>query len=326
MPLTERKPEWLKVRLPSGDRYVGLRKRFAALGLHTVCEEARCPNVAECWGAGTATLMLLGDTCTRGCRFCAVTSGNPGGVVDAGEPERVARALAEMDLAYVVLTMVDRDDLADGGASHVARTLTEIRASSPELLLETLVGDFAGEARHVRTLVTDGHPDVFAHNVEVVPRLQRRMRDARCSWERSIDVLRWARQAGARVTKSSLMVGCGETDDEVFEALSKLRAAEVDVVTIGQYLRPTPKHAPVERFVAPAVFDSYRAAGEALGFRFVASGPLVRSSYRAAEAFMRDALTRDAFGRDGFGHAEPTRVHAPPRHDRYGNKRRLEIV
>lgn len=313
--LTERKPEWLKVRLPGGDRHAALRRRFAALGLHTVCEEARCPNVAECWGAGTATLMLLGDTCTRGCRFCAVASGNPGGAVDEGEPERVARALAEMDLAYVVLTMVDRDDLPDGGAAHVARTLSEIRARTPELLLETLVGDFAGRARDVRTLVSDGRPDVFAHNVEVVPRLQRRMRDARCSWARSIEVLRWAREAGARVTKSSLMVGCGETDEEVFEALSKLREAEVDVVTIGQYLRPTQKHAAVERFVEPRIFDAYRSAGQALGFRFVASGPLVRSSYRAAEAFMRDALERDAFGHD-----------APERHDRYGNKRRLQVV
>ena len=310
MALTERKPEWLKVRLPSGDRYTTLRKRFAMLGLHTVCEEARCPNVAECWGEGTATLMLLGDTCTRGCRFCAVTSGNPGGVVDAGEPERVGRALAEMDLAYVVLTMVDRDDLVDGGAAHVARTLAEIRARSPGTLLETLVGDFGGERRDVATLVIDGRPDVFAHNVEVVPRLQRRMRDARCSWQRSVDVLRWAREAGARVTKSSLMVGCGETDDEVLEALAALREAEVDVVTIGQYLRPTMKHAPVERYVTPATFDAYRAAGLALGFRFVASGPLVRSSYRAAEAFMRESLVR----------AEPAR------HDRYGNKRRLELV
>lgn len=316
---TERKPDWLKVRLAHGDRYVALRRRFAELGLHTVCEEARCPNVAECWGEGTATLMLLGDTCTRGCRFCAVTSGNPGGVVDTDEPERVARALGEMELAYVVLTMVDRDDLADGGASHVARTLREIRAHCPDMLVETLVGDFAGHRDDVTRLIEDGRPDVFAHNVEVVPRLQRQMRDARCSWERSTDVLRWARAAGARVTKSSLMVGCGETDAEVLEALAALRAAQIDVVTIGQYLRPTPKHAPVERFVEPATFEAYRSAGLALGFAFVASGPLVRSSYRAAEAFMRGLFTRDTG-------ADDARQRPRSHHDRYGHKHRLEVV
>jgi lipoic acid synthetase len=314
--LTERKPEWLKVRLPGGANYAAIKGRFQQLGLHTVCEEARCPNVAECWGAGTATLMLLGDVCTRGCRFCAVTSGQPGGVVDAREPERVARALAEMDLAYVVLTMVDRDDLPDGGAAHVVRTLTEIRARCPGLVLETLVGDFAGDAGHVSLLVRDGRPDVFAHNVEVVPRLQRTMRDARCSWERSLDVLRVARASGAKMTKSSLMVGCGETHDEVIDALGALREVGVEVVTIGQYLRPTPKHAPVVRYVTPDAFDAYRDAGLALGLKYVASGPLVRSSYRAAEAFMHEALRDD----------DPPGRAATPRHDRYGHKRRLEVV
>jgi lipoic acid synthetase len=316
--LTERKPEWLKVRLPGGDSYAALKRRFSMLGLHTVCEEARCPNVAECWGSGTATLMLLGDTCTRGCRFCAVTSGNPRGVVDAGEPERVARALAEMDLAYVVLTMVDRDDLSDGGAAHVARTLTEIRARCPGLLVETLVGDFAGEARDVRTLVAEGNPDVFAHNVEVVPRLQRTMRDARCSWQRSLDVLRLAREAGATVTKSSLMVGCGETHDEVIDALAALREADVDVVTIGQYLRPTAKHAPVVRFVPPEAFDAYRDAGLGFGFKYVASGPLVRSSYRAAEAFLSGLVGKPV----SLNASAPDATTA----DRYGKKRRLELV
>ena len=306
---SQRKPEWLKVRLPGGERYTALRQSFAALGLHTVCEEARCPNIAECWGAGTATLMLLGDTCTRGCRFCAVTSGNPRGRVDAGEPERVADALAAMELEYVVLTMVDRDDLTDGGAAHVARTVRGIHARSPQMRVETLVGDFAGSRRDVATVVEQGRPEVFAHNVEVVPRLQRIMRDARCSWERSLDVLRWAREAGARVTKTSLMVGCGETDDEIFAALAALREVNVDVVTLGQYLRPTPKHAPVVRFVEPATFDAYRDHGLALGFKYVAAGPLVRSSYRAAEAFLHSFL--DAADK--------------PRHDRYG-RRHLEVV
>ncbi len=286
----QRKPEWLKVRLPGGERYQRLKETFRELDLHTVCEEARCPNIGECWGEGTATLMILGETCTRGCRFCSVNTGDPGGLTDPREPENVGRALAKLDLAYVVLTMVDRDDLLDGGADHVAQTVQRIKHHSPELLVETLVGDFAGVRRDVETVVKEGRPDVFAHNVEVVPRLQRTMRDARCSWPRSVEVLKWARAAGANVTKTSLMVGCGESEDEVLEAMAELRAAEVDVLTIGQYLRPTQKHAEVQRFVEPAEFDRYRDRGLSMGFRFVASGPLVRSSYRAAEAFLKGVL------------------------------------
>jgi lipoic acid synthetase len=214
-----------------------------------------------------------------------------------------------MGLAYVVLTMVDRDDLPDGGAEHVARTVQRIRARSPDTLIETLVGDFAGQREHVDVVVRDGRPDVFAHNVEVVPRLQRGMRDARCSFARSVDVLRWARAAGANVTKSSLMLGCGETALEVRETLEALREAEVDVVTLGQYLRPTPKHAEVVRFVDPSEFEAHRLAGLELGFKYVAAGPLVRSSYRAAEGFLTGIL----------------RGHDAPYSDRYG-KRRLEVV
>jgi lipoic acid synthetase len=309
MPLSQRKPSWLKVPLAGGQRHGELKQLFRQRKLATVCEEARCPNIGECWREGTATLMLLGDVCTRGCRFCAVTSGNPGGVVDAGEPDHVADALAHMDLAYVVLTMVDRDDLADGGAAHVAKTVQRIRARCPRTLIETLVGDFAGDAERVATLVQDGRPDVFAHNVEVVPRLQRRMRDARCSFERSLFVLRAARDAGANVTKSSLMIGCGETHDEVLEAMAALREADVDVLTIGQYLQPTPKHARVERYVEPEEFERYTHSGLQMGFKYVASGPLVRSSYRAAEAFLAGIL----------------KGHDAPFSDRYG-KRRLEIV
>jgi lipoic acid synthetase len=311
-----KKPEWLRVRLPGGERYQRLRERFRALDLHTVCEEAQCPNIGECWGEGTATLMILGETCTRGCRFCAVTTGDPQGSVDPREPENVGRALSEMDLAYVVLTMVDRDDLLDGGADHVARTVQRIKHYSPELLVETLVGDFAGSRRDVEGVVTDGRPDVFAHNVEVVPELQRKMRDARCSWDRSVDVLRWARDAGANVTKSSLMVGCGETPDQVLSAMRRLREdAGVDVLTIGQYLRPSKKHAEVARYVEPAEFEAWRDAGLEMGYRFVASGPLVRSSYRAAEAFLRGILR-------GVGSFQPrtTMVNA------YGKKHRLTVV
>ena len=304
-----RKPEWLKVRLPGGERYSKLKETFRRLDLHTVCEEARCPNVGECWGEGTATLMILGETCTRGCRFCAVNTGDPGGMVDPREPENVGRALSQLDLAYVVLTMVDRDDLLDGGAQHVAQTVRRIKHYSPEMLVETLVGDFAGQRRDVETTVRDGRPDVFAHNVEVVPSLQRKMRDARCSWERSMDVLRWAKEAGANVTKSSLMVGCGEAEDDVYEAMEGLREANVDVLTVGQYLRPSAKHAPLVRYVEPAEFDRYRERGLEMGFQYVASGPLVRSSYRAAEAFLKGILQGEA----SF-------------EDRYGKKTRLTVV
>lgn len=309
----QRKPEWLKVRLPGGERYQRLKETFRELDLHTVCEEARCPNVGECWSEGTATLMILGETCTRGCRFCAVNTGDPGGMVDPREPENVGRALSKLDLAYVVLTMVDRDDLLDGGAEHVAQTVQRIKHYSPDMLVETLIGDFAGVRRDVETVVTEGRPDVFAHNVEVVPRLQRTMRDVRCGWDKSVDVLRWARAAGANVTKTSLMVGCGETEDEMLEAMARLREADVDVLTIGQYLRPTKKHAEVQRFVEPAEFERYRVRGMEMGFRFVASGPLVRSSYRAAEAFLKGILK-------GVGPRET------PFEDRYGKKPRLTVV
>ncbi len=308
-PVSRKKPEWLRVRLPGGERYAAIKETLRTLDLHTVCEEARCPNIGECWGEGTATIMILGDTCTRGCRFCAVTTGDPGGFVDPREPENTARALAKLELAYVVLTMVDRDDLLDGGAAHVAETVRRTKHHCPEMLVETLVGDFAGVRRDVATVVREGAPDVFAHNVEVVPALQRKMRDARCSWQRSVDVLRWAKDEGAHVTKSSLMVGCGETDADVEEAMARLRDADVDVLTIGQYLRPTPKHAELVRYVEPAEFERWRARGMELGFRFVASGPLVRSSYRAAEAFLTGIL------RPG---ASP---HAPATFtDRYGKK------
>jgi len=319
---TARKPEWLRVRVPGGERYARLKETLRRLDLHTVCEEARCPNVGECWGEGTATIMILGDTCTRGCRFCAVASGDPGGAVDPREPENTARALAELDLAYVVLTMVDRDDLGDGGAAHVARTVARIKALSPELLVETLVGDFAGARADVETVVRDGRPDVFAHNVEVVPRLQREMRDARCSWERSIAVLEWAREAGAGVTKSSVMVGAGEHEDEVIDALERLRAAGVDVVTLGQYLRPSEKHASVARWVTPEEFERYRVAGEEMGLKYVASGPLVRSSYRAAEAFLKGILG----GKGEHARGDAERGAGLPFEDRYGKKHRLKVV
>jgi lipoyl synthase len=294
------KPPWLKVRAPGGDRYTKLKETFRSLDLHTVCEEARCPNVGECWGEGTATVMLLGDTCTRGCRFCAVKTGQPRGAVDVREPEHVARALSRMPLRYVVMTMVDRDDLLDGGAGHVARTVRRLKELRPEMLVETLLGDFGGHLDSVDTTV-DAAPDVWAHNLEVVRRLQRTIRDVRCSYEQSLTVLRRAKErAPALTTKSSLMLGIGETDDEVLEAMRDLRGAGVDVVTLGQYLRPTPRHAPVDRYVEPQVFDAFAREGRAMGFAFVASGPLVRSSYRAAEVFLHSRLRPDGGG-EGSG-------------------------
>jgi lipoic acid synthetase len=290
----ERKPAWLKVRAPGGESYTNIKRTLRGLDLHTVCEEARCPNVGECWTKGTATVMVLGDTCTRGCRFCAVNTGNPKGFVDPREPEHVARAIAQLGLKYVVLTMVDRDDLLDGGAEHVRETVRALHRLSPGLLVETLVGDFAGRQRDVDT-VLGAAPDVYAHNIEVVRRLTPTVRDKRCSYDRSLEGLRWAKEhilaapAGAvttRYVKSSIMVGIGETDAEIEETLRDLRAAGVDIVTLGQYLRPTPKHVPVERYVTPEQFEAFAALGRELGFAFVASGPLVRSSYHAAEAFV----------------------------------------
>lgn len=292
------KPPWLKVRAPGGDTYHNLKKTFRELDLHTVCEEARCPNVGECWREGTATVMLLGDVCTRGCRFCAVTTGDPRGAVDVREPEHVARAIARLDLTYVVMTMVNRDDLLDGGAEHVARTVRRLRQLRPDILIETLVGDFQGHQSAVDVAV-DAAPDVFAHNIEVVRRLTRSVRDVRSSYDQSLDVLRRAAirgrtsaGEGARrvVTKSSIMVGLGETHAEVEEALRDLRDASVEIVTIGQYLRPTPKHHPVVRFVEPGEFASFEETAKSLGFLYAASGPLVRSSYKAAEVFLHGAL------------------------------------
>ncbi len=284
------KPPWLKVRAPGGENYTRLKQTLRELDLYTVCEEARCPNVAECWASGTATVMLLGHTCTRGCRFCAVTTGNPRGAVDPREPEHVARAISQLKLRYVVLTMVDRDDLLDGGASHMARAVLALREHSPGLLVETLVGDFGGRQRDINTMV-DSAPDVFAHNIEVARRLTPTIRDQRCDYDLSLGVLSHAKaRMPERFVKSSIMVGVGETDAEVLETMRDLRDAGVDILTLGQYLRPTPKHAPVERYVPPEQFDEYARAGREMGFAFIASGPLVRSSYHAAEGFVAARL------------------------------------
>lgn len=281
-----RLPPWLKVRLPGAGAFGDVRATLRTQGLHTVCEEARCPNVAECWGAGTATIMVLGDTCTRACRFCHVKSGNPGGVVDAGEPDRVGEAVASWRLRYVVLTSVDRDDLPDGGAAHFAACIRAIRRRAPGSLVETLVPDFCGDEAAVGALLA-AEPDVFSQNQETVRRLTHPARDRRASYDTTLAVLAAAKRLRPSVvTKSSLMMGLGEREEEVGEAMRDLRAAGVDLLTLGQYLQPSPAHLPVAEFVPPARFAEMRRLGESLGFAFVASGPLVRSSYRAEEFFL----------------------------------------
>ena len=280
------KPDWLKVRPPAGENYVHLKGLLRTLDLHTVCEEAHCPNVAECWGGGTATIMLLGDVCTRGCRFCAVKSGNPAGLVDPAEPEKVAAALEDLGLTYVVLTSVDRDDLPDGGAAHFAATVRAVKARCPDLILETLIPDFGGDRAAVKTVV-DAGPEVIDHNLETVERLQGTARDRRANYRQSLDVLAAVKEFRPDTcTKSSLMLGLGERQDEVVQAMRDLRAAGVDILTLGQYLRPTSWHLAVTEFVAPETFDAYRRVAEDLGFLYCAAGPLVRSSYRAGEYFL----------------------------------------
>ncbi|MBI5849613.1 MAG: lipoyl synthase [Planctomycetes bacterium] len=286
------KPSWLKVPIPAGERVHRLEATLRRRGLHTVCEEARCPNQGECWASGTATFMVLGDTCTRGCRFCAVKTHAQGNPVDLDEPEKVAEAAIAMGLRYVVLTMVDRDDLPDGGAAHVAATIRAMKARDGALLVEALVGDFAGKREDLATILA-AEPDVFAHNVETVLRLTPRVRDRRCSYVRSLGVLRLAKQLSTRVvTKSSVMLGLGESDREIDATMDDLREHDVDVVTFGQYLRPTLLHLPVREHVTPARFKALEQRALRKGFLYVASGPLVRSSYKAAEFYLAGMVKR----------------------------------
>jgi lipoic acid synthetase len=286
------KPSWLKVPLPHGETTAKLTGILRERGLHTVCEEAKCPNMGECWGGGTATFMLLGDVCTRGCRFCNVKTNKNGLPVDEHEPDKVAEAVLAMGLRYVVLTMVDRDDLDDGGASHVAATIAAIERRDPAILVEALVGDFQGEERHVATVLAAG-PEVFAHNVETVARLTPRVRDQRCDFDRSLAMLAAAKRlAPGVVTKSSIMLGLGESDRELDDAMDALRAHDVDVLTLGQYLRPSLLHLPVMEHVTPARFKALEQRALGKGFVYVASGPLVRSSYKAGEYFIRRYLGR----------------------------------
>jgi lipoic acid synthetase len=289
LPREARKPTWLKVPLPGGERYQKVKETLRGLALHTVCQEASCPNVGECWGGGTATVMLMGDVCTRGCRFCHVRTAAHPPPLDPEEPRHLAEAVAELGLDYIVVTSVDRDDVPDGGAAHFAEAIARLK-EIPGLLVEVLTPDFQGDAEAVRTVCRAG-PDVFANNVETVRRLTPVVRDARAGYDQTLGVLALARREFPDVVaKSSIMVGLGETEDEVVETMKDLRAAGVDILTLGQYLRPSAWHLPVVEWVSPQRFAAYRETGLALGFRYVASGPLVRSSYRAAELFLRGEI------------------------------------
>jgi lipoic acid synthetase len=282
------KPPWLKARIPTGERYENLRTTVRAHRLATVCEESMCPNIGECWANGTATLMLMGEVCTRACQFCAVDTGNPRGWLDPDEIDNSARTVELMGLKYVVLTSVDRDDLPDGGAGHYAACIRAIKAKCPETAVEALTPDFSGNFPDVETVVASGL-DVFAQNLETVRRLTHYVRDPRAGYAQTLAVLAHAKRFRPGVlTKTSLMLGLGETEDEIVETLADLQRANVDIVTFGQYLRPTLNHLPVERYVTPEEFDGYRRVGLDMGFLEVVAGPLVRSSYRADRVFERN--------------------------------------
>jgi lipoyl synthase len=289
LPVGAKKPPWLRVNVPGGERYLKVKETLKTLRLHTVCQEAHCPNVAECWGGGTATVMLMGDTCTRGCRFCHVKTAAHPPALDPDEPRHLAEAVRGLELDYIVVTSVDRDDLPDGGAAHFAEAIRRLK-EIPGLLVEVLTPDFQGDPVAVRA-VGEAAPDVFANNLETVRRLTPIVRDAKATFDQTLGVLaRMKREFPRVVTKSSVMVGLGETEAEVEDAMRELRGAGVEILTLGQYLRPSAWHLPVVEFVTPEKFRAYRELGERLGFRYVASGPLVRSSYRAAELFLRGEL------------------------------------
>jgi lipoyl synthase len=288
LPVAERprRPEWMKVRAPSADsRYFEVRELLHGKRLHTICEEARCSNIAECWGRGTATFQILGDTCTRACRYCYVHSGKPDSPPDPLEPLRLAQAAAQMGLQHVVVTSVDRDDVPDRGAGHYAATIRALKKKLPEASVEVLTPDFLGVEEEALVTVLAARPEVFNHNIETVRRLHRRMRGAKASYDKALWLLERAKELADYpvLTKSGIIVGLGETNDEVVETLGDLRAHGVDVVTIGQYLQPSSRHAAIDRWVHPDEFHWFREQGEAMGFGSVFSGPLVRSSYRADE-------------------------------------------
>ncbi|KAJ6518921.1 mitochondrial Lipoyl synthase [Mycena sanguinolenta] len=300
-PRGPRLPAHLKTAIPSGKSFGKIKKDLRGFGLHTVCEEARCPNIGDCWGgkpgateaeghsAATATIMLMGDTCTRGCRFCAVKTSRAPPPLDPHEPENTAEAISRWGLGYIVLTNVDRDDLADRGSHHFAETIRKIKQKAPHILVEALTGDFWGSLKDISVVVKSGL-DVYAHNIETVEELTPYVRDRRATFRQSLKVLEHAKKEGVRITKTSIMLGLGETEEQILHALKELRKIDVDVVTFGQYMRPTKRHMKVERYVEPAEFDNWKNVAEGLGFLYVASGPLVRSSYKAGEFYIENVL------------------------------------
>ncbi|MGH9985301.1 MAG: lipoyl synthase [Nitrososphaeraceae archaeon] len=286
-----KRPDWIRIRLlPSGKKYFELRNSLRTLRLHTVCEEARCPNIAECWESGTATIMIMGDRCSRRCKFCSVQNGKLG-PLDPDEPLRVATAIKKWALKYVVITSVCRDDLMDGGAEHIANTVKAIRSiSDGKIAVEPLIPDFQGKYEAIEKVVKS-EPQVISHNIETVRRLSPAIRDIRASYDLSLCVLRTIKQINPGIyTKSSFMLGLGETQDEVVESMNELRAAGVDVVTLGQYLQPGLGHIPVAEYICPTAFETYKNIAYEMGFKFVAAGPFVRSSYKAAEMYLRNVL------------------------------------
>ncbi|KAM6498225.1 hypothetical protein JOM56_006173 [Amanita muscaria] len=304
-----RLPSYLKTSIPTGESFNRIKKDLRGLNLHTVCEEARCPNIGDCWGGGkndvtgvegrsaaTATIMLMGDTCTRGCRFCSVKTSRAPPPLDPHEPEHTAEAISRWGVGYIVLTSVDRDDLADGGARHFAETIQKIKFKAPHILVEALTGDFAGVLEHVSMVAKSGL-DVYAHNIETVEELTPFVRDRRATFRQSLKVLQHAKKEGVRITKSSIMLGVGETHDQVLDALKELRNVGVDVVTFGQYMRPTKRHMKVDRYVEPSEFDRWKEIAEDMGFLYVASGPLVRSSYKAGEYYIENVLRGNGAGK-----------------------------
>ena len=289
------KPAWLKISVPpeaAVPKYNEVKSQIKSFKLATVCEEAKCPNIGECWASGTATIMLMGDTCTRGCRFCSVKTSKAPPPLDPNEPKNVAKTIGNWGLDYIVITSVDRDDLPDQGAAHIASTIHEIKTATPALLVEALVPDFRGELNLVSTIAR-APLNVFAHNIETVERLTPSVRDRRAKYKQSMSVLAHAKQVGAPtglLTKSSIMLGLGEADAEIEQTLADLRSNGVDLVTFGQYLQPTKYHLKVSRFVPPAEFDNWKSVAESMGFMYVASGPLVRSSYKAGEYYLSSIL------------------------------------
>lgn len=286
------KPDWLraKVALPN-KRFEGIRSTVKDLKLATVCQEAQCPNIAECWGGGTATFMLMGDTCTRACRFCNVNHGKPQ-QLDPNEPRHLADAISKLDLDYAVITCVDRDDVPDGGASHFAECISHLRKANPKLLVEILVSDFQGDKTAAQKVI-DAAPHVYGHNIETVKRLQKSVRDHRANYEQSLGVLAYVKKVAPQMyTKSAIMVGLGETPEEVIETMKDLRAINVDFLTIGQYLRPSSWNLPVKEYVPLEQYKEYERIGKELGFIYVAAGPFVRSSYKAGELFIKNILKK----------------------------------